>query len=364
MDNEDREFETFLGQFELRKPRGLSIAAPVEDARRTHRWIWAAVAAVIVASVFSIPVLRNFTRGASGAIVEAAGDSNYATGDTIAANQAIRSGSFDPVMLRLADGTRVEMRGQSEVLIEKANDGLRVRLSRGSILVSAAKQHDGHLYVETEDTVVSVLGTLFLVERTSLGTRVGVCEGEVEVRHGLVLRKLMPGQQTSTNPSMVGPLVDAISWSGSAPRLIALLQPVTAPQQQPAPPAPEKEQKEAPKEQPAPPKEEPKSEKPPAPAPEPPRKKEPPKKDEEVAPAQNPQPDAGANRHGKEILDRACSQCHVTGIVETTRYNSKEAYASLIARQRQMGAGLTDAETQVLIDYLFNTYGAAQRLLK
>ena len=35
--------------------------------------------------------------------------------------------------------------------------------------------------METKDTVVSVVGTVFFVEKTELGTRVGVCEGEVEV---------------------------------------------------------------------------------------------------------------------------------------------------------------------------------------
>ena len=161
---------------------------------------------------------------------------------------------------------------QSELELESANDGVRVRLSSGSILVTAAKQRGGHLYVETPDTIVSVVGTVFLVERTSLGTRVGVCEGEVEVaRQGLELRKLIPGQQTSTNPSMEGPLVEAIVWSSSAARLSALLQPFAVSPQSP-PAVPEKEQKEPPKEQPKP-DDEPRTEKPqsPPPPPVPPR---------------------------------------------------------------------------------------------
>ena len=359
MDNEGKEFETFLGQFELRKHRGLPMETPVEEIGRTHRWIWAAAAAVIVASLLSIPVLRNFTRVASGAIVEAAGDSNHATGDTIAANQAIRSGSFDPVMLRLADGTRVEMRAQSEVLIETAKDGLRVRLNRGNIIVSAAKQHDGHLYVETEDTVVNVVGTVFFVERTSLGTRVGVCEGEVEVRHGLVLRKLIPGQQTSTNPSMEGPLVDAISWSSSAPRLIALLQPTALPQQS-SPTTPEQEKKDPPKEPPAapkaPPQDEPKTEKPASPPA--PRPKKEPRGSDDVAPStEQPQPDAGSQGAGKEILAKACGLCHAIPLAESARYSSQEAYVSLINRQKAFGAPISDDEVKVLSDYLFRTYG-------
>ena len=158
---------------------------------------------------------------------------------------------------------------------------------------------------------------------------------------------------------MDGPLVDAIAWSSAASRFSALLQPAPV-SQQPGPAVPEKDQKEPPKEQPAPPKEEPKAEKPPAPAaPERAPKKVP--RSEEVAPQpQPPQPDAGSEGKGKELLGRACSQCHVVGAVENTRYTSKEAYASLIAKQRQMGAGLTDDEAKVLVDYLFNTYGVTQ----
>ena len=205
----------------------------MEAGRRMQWWILAA-AAVIVASLLSIPFLRHFFQATyPGAIVETAGDSSYRAGETVAGT-TIHSGAFEPLSLRLEDGTRVEMRGQSELALESANDGVRVRLSSGSILVTAARQRGGHLYVETPDTIVSVVGTVFLVERTSLGTRVGVCEGEVEVRQGLELRKLIPGQQASTNPSMEGPLVEAIVWSSQrgppqcAPAAVCSLSAITA----------------------------------------------------------------------------------------------------------------------------------------
>ena len=352
MDNDDKEFETFLEQFELRHQRPFPQENPVETGRRMQWWILAA-AAVIVASLLSIPLLRHFFQATyPGAIVETAGDSSYRAGETVAGT-TIRSGAFEPLSLRLEDGTRVEMRGQSELELESANDGVRVRLSSGSILVTAANQRGGHLYVETPDTIVSVVGTVFLVERTSLGTRVGVCEGEVEVaRQGLELRKLIPGQQASTNPSMEGPLVEAIVWSSSAARLSALLQPFAVSPQSP-PAVPEKEQKEPPKEQPKP-DDEPRTEKPqsPPPPPVPPPAKKAPRS---LVPQGST--DAGKDGPGKDILNRACSQCHVTSAVETTRYTTREAYASLIDRQRSMGAGLTDDESKVLVDYLFRTYG-------
>jgi FecR-like protein len=356
MDNDDKEFETFLEQFELRHQRPFPQENPVEARTGMQWWIMAA-AAVIVASLLSIPLLRHFFQPTyPGAIVETAGDSSYRAGETVAGT-TIRSGGFEPLSLRLDDGTRVEMRGQSELELESAKDGLRVRLSSGSILVTAAKQRGGHLYVETPDTIVSVVGTVFLVERTPLGTRVGVCEGEVEVaRQGLKLRKLIPGEQTSTNPSLEGPLVEAIGWSSSAARLSALLQPVAVSPQTP-PAVPEKEPKEPQKEQPEP-GDQPRTEKPQSPPPPqvPPRPKKEPRPQEPKGST-----DAGKDGPGKEILNRACSQCHVTGFVETTRYTTREAYASLIDRQRSMGAGLTDDESKVLADYLFRTYGIVRQ---
>ena len=96
-----------------------------------------------------------------GAIVELPGDSRYATGETIVAGNVIHSGGFETLLMRLEDGTEVEMRAQTEIVLEPAEDGARIRLNNGSIVVSAAKQPDGHLYVQTKDTVVSVVGRCF-----------------------------------------------------------------------------------------------------------------------------------------------------------------------------------------------------------
>ena len=102
------------------------------------KWWILAAAAVIVASVLSIPLVRHFFQATyPGAIVETAGDSSYRAGETVAGTP-IHSGAFEPLSLRLEDGTRVEMRGQSELELESANDGVRVRLNSGSILVTAA----------------------------------------------------------------------------------------------------------------------------------------------------------------------------------------------------------------------------------
>jgi hypothetical protein len=343
MEDQDKEFETFLAQFELRQHRAFPGESPMIPRRRRTPWILA-VAALVVAGVLSIPWLRNLSRETLPVVmVEVVGDSTYKAGEAVVFGTPIHSGGFESATLKLKDGTLIEMRAQSEMRLESAEDGVRILLNSGSVLVTAATQRAGHLYVETQDGVVSVVGTVFFVEKTPLGTRVGVCEGEVAFHHDTVVRKVLPGQQASTNPVMEGSFVEAIAWSSSAPRWSALLQaPVGTPtpshtpsgtqEQQPPPPPPPP---------PLPPKGQPKPDAPPPPPP--------------------PAPDAGAGDAGKHILDRACGACHVVGVVENKRYSTREAYEALVSTQVAYGAAVSPSEAPVLVDYLFRTYGLRSR---
>jgi uncharacterized protein (TIGR03435 family) len=136
----------------------------------------------------------------------------------------VRSGDAGTV-LTLADGSRVEMRSHSELGVERATDGIRIRLSSGGIIVNAATQPTGHLYVQTKDMTVSVVGTVFLVNAEESGSRVAVIEGEVSIQQGGSEQTLQPGEQVRTNPQMaVQPLEEEISWSKNAVEHIALLE--------------------------------------------------------------------------------------------------------------------------------------------
>src|SRR5205814_873689 len=98
-----------------------------------------------------------------------------AVGDTV---QTLDAGQT----LLLADGSLVEVKPRSELALERAADGLRIRLSRGGLIINAAKQASGHLYVQTKDALISVIGTVFLVNAEEQGSRVAVVRGEVHVR--------------------------------------------------------------------------------------------------------------------------------------------------------------------------------------
>lgn len=126
---------------------------------------------------------------------------------------------------RLADGSRVEMRAASELTLEQTKDGVRIRLSAGSVIVNAAKQRTGHLSVQTKDVAVSVVGTVFLVNAQEDGSRVAVIEGEVHVQHGTAEKKLRRGEQVTTGLQREAhPVKEEISWSRNLEAHLALLE--------------------------------------------------------------------------------------------------------------------------------------------
>jgi uncharacterized protein (TIGR03435 family) len=145
-------------------------------------------------------------------------------GTDLETGQPVRTTGDAGAVLKLADGSSVEMRSKSELAVERAFDGLNIRLHSGSIIVNAAKQRNGHLYVTTKEVTVSVVGTVFLVNAEDAGSSVGVIEGEVQVRQGRRETSLHPGQQVSTTPKLTArPLREEIAWSRNAPVHLAIL---------------------------------------------------------------------------------------------------------------------------------------------
>jgi uncharacterized protein (TIGR03435 family) len=135
------------------------------------------------------------------------------------------------LQVTLADHSRVEMRAYSEMAVGRASDGIQIDLKTGDIIVTAARQRDGHLYVQTKDMTVAVVGTVFLVNAGQNGSRVAVIEGEVRVHDGKVETKLRPGEQMSSRPTpaaQVRPVIEEIAWSRQKDIYQALLQTAVA----------------------------------------------------------------------------------------------------------------------------------------
>jgi hypothetical protein len=155
--------------------------------------------------------------------------SALSAGKRIERYQSVRTGNNSGAVLELADGSRVEMSARSELSLNRMQDGLAINLHRGNVIVTAARQGAGHLYVSTKDCTVSVVGTVFSVSAATKGSRVSVIEGEVRVEQAGTSSALLPGQQISTNPVMGSVAIpQEISWSRDAQAHVALLKEVVA----------------------------------------------------------------------------------------------------------------------------------------
>ena len=128
------------------------------------------------------------------------------------------------LQVTLADDSRVEMRAYSEMTVGGASDGIHIDLKKGDIIVTAAEQRGGHLYVHTKDMTVAVAATVFLVNAVADGSRVAVIDGEAAVREGTLETTLKPGEQVATSPTLASrSMNDDLTWSRHAAQHLAIL---------------------------------------------------------------------------------------------------------------------------------------------
>ena len=156
--------------------------------------------------------------------VSAAGLQSIKPGESIPEAQAIRTAKGSSAIVRLPDGSLIEMNERAELSISAAYTGSTIRLDRGNILVQAAKQKRGTLKVVTRESTVSVKGTIFSVAAGLRGTQVAVVEGRVIVDQGGKTEDLLPGQTTGSIANLKRTSVpEQIAWSKDSARYMAML---------------------------------------------------------------------------------------------------------------------------------------------
>src|ERR1044071_1879217 len=197
---------------------------------------WGIAAALVIGlGLLAVPFVQRFwPYGQFDATVQAAEGQVYQIADTQTAavasgaklqqNEKVRTAKDGRAVVRLGDGSLIEMKDRSELYLTKSGKSTTIHLDRGSIVVEAAKQKDGKLFVESGDSLVSVTGTIFSVNNGTKGTRVSVIEGEVNLNHAGADHVLRPGDQATTNPAITTiPVRDEIAWSRNAEHYAAVL---------------------------------------------------------------------------------------------------------------------------------------------
>jgi hypothetical protein len=144
-------------------------------------------------------------------------------GAAIGERETVRTGPGAHAVLRLADGSTVDVNERTELFVTAAWSGQSLHLQRGDVVVRAARQRRGHLRVLTRDSIASVKGTVFAVSAGLGGSVVSVVEGSVAVSQPGKDLLLSPGQQAASNPSLASSVAEAVSWSPSAEEYLEIL---------------------------------------------------------------------------------------------------------------------------------------------
>jgi hypothetical protein len=137
----------------------------------------------------------------------------------------VRTASDSHAILRLSDGSLVEMNQRTELSMAAGFfRNTTIHLDEGDIIVQARHRNTGRLYVRTPDCTVSDAGTIFSIESGTKGSRVGVVEGTVSVAHDGKKSELHAGQSVSTAQSLNNlPVSGQIAWSENRQQYLALL---------------------------------------------------------------------------------------------------------------------------------------------
>ena len=225
---------------EARKGRTATIRPAVSKPRFSLQPVvmrWGIAAAVVLGfGLLAIPFIQKYwpngnleatVAAAEGQVFQIADTRTSAvnTGTKLQPGEKLRTAKDGRAVVSLADGTLIEMRDRSELSVTRNGEGTTIHLDRGSIVVEAAKQKDGKLFVVSGDSRVSVTGTIFSVNNGTKGSRVSVIEGEVNLNHANSDRVLRPGEQATTNPSIsMIPVKDEVAWSRNAERYASVLR--------------------------------------------------------------------------------------------------------------------------------------------
>ena len=132
-----------------------AVTAAKSPSARSGMWRAVAAAAVVMLAGALLPILLQRSVNAEivarpvGGEIHAVGKSAaFLKYSRIEAGRVVKAGE-EGGAVTLVDGSQIEMSPEAVLSVVRETDGLRVRLSSGIVLVSAARQRNGNFFVET-----------------------------------------------------------------------------------------------------------------------------------------------------------------------------------------------------------------------
>jgi FecR protein len=151
-------------------------------------------------------------------------DRRVAAGSELREGDELRTAGDSHAVLRLADGSTVEMNRRSTVSVGARGRDMTVSLNQGAVIVQAAHRDSGHLYLRTPDCRVAVTGTVFSVDAGIKGSRVAVLQGSVNVAYAGIHTMLHPGDQLATGENLAPePLDQQFAWSPDREKYVGMM---------------------------------------------------------------------------------------------------------------------------------------------
>jgi len=187
------------------------------------RWAAAPALAIFVASFFIYKAYWQIPPGVRAEVqtidgsayaISEAGDRRLSPGDKLAEGEHLRTSGGAHALLKLSDGSAVEVNERSILGVGARGHNMTVSLDRGAVIVEASKRTAGHLYIKTPDCRVAVTGTVFSVDSGIKGSRVAVLRGSVQVMHAGLDTTVHAGDQLTTSENLSpAPLEQQVAWS-------------------------------------------------------------------------------------------------------------------------------------------------------
>jgi FecR protein/Putative zinc-finger len=160
----------------------------------------------------------------SAYLISNGGDRRLAPGAELREGDELRTAGQSHAILRLSDGSIVEVDQRSTLGVSARGRNTTVALDQGALIVQAAHRTSGHLYLNTRDCRVAVTGTVFSVNSGIKGSRVAVLRGSVDVAHSGVHAVLHPGDQLATSDNLAPePLAQQFDWSTDRQEYIGIM---------------------------------------------------------------------------------------------------------------------------------------------